>query len=238
MVVCLIGATGSGKTLITNKLLNLADTARSKLQGSFPTKLRGIMQITTRPMRAGEVDGVDYKFVSDSEFHSLVINNKLAEHRTYATKLGMWSYGTLLDDLITDDIIILPVSLDQYENLVKIEQLKNTESKLNLVPQVIFIDHKIRLHRLIDRATTDMDLVETCSRFSRDFYKESFDCSMFIGFEDFVISNNEDPNSAVCDLYKNIGWIVSHDKEYISTVDVVNKILFRRRDNEVYRNPS
>ena len=45
---------------------------------------------TTRPMRPGEVDGVNYHFVSDHEFTKLVTENKFLEH---ATVYG-YQYGT------------------------------------------------------------------------------------------------------------------------------------------------
>ena len=46
---------------------------------------------TTRPPRPGEVDGVDYRFLSAEQFHQLVNGNAFLEHATVYDR----SYGTL-----------------------------------------------------------------------------------------------------------------------------------------------
>jgi guanylate kinase len=48
------------------------------------------VSVTTRRPRAGEVEGVDYHFVSDAAFDALVANGDLLEHATFAGN----RYGT------------------------------------------------------------------------------------------------------------------------------------------------
>src|SRR5262249_57398982 len=48
------------------------------------------VSVTTRAARPGEVDGREYRFVSDSEFDRMVANNELLEWATFAGH----KYGT------------------------------------------------------------------------------------------------------------------------------------------------
>ena len=56
-ILVLSGPTGSGKTTVVNRLLNVA-----------PVKLVKCVSATTRPPRREEVDGDDYYFLSPEEF--------------------------------------------------------------------------------------------------------------------------------------------------------------------------
>ncbi len=71
-------ASGTGKTSLIYKLLE------------EDKKLSQIITHTTRPMRAGEVAGVDYHFVSPEKFHALLNQGALVEH---AKVFGL-DYGT------------------------------------------------------------------------------------------------------------------------------------------------
>jgi len=69
---------GAGKTSLINALL--ADTARLKVSVSH----------TTRPMRPGEQEGVNYYFVSTDTFGTMVAQGDFLEHATVFGNL----YGT------------------------------------------------------------------------------------------------------------------------------------------------
>lgn len=55
----------------------------------------------TRPMRSGEINGVDYFFVTKDKFHDMINNGEFVETRSYITKVehegrqttDMWWYG-------------------------------------------------------------------------------------------------------------------------------------------------
>ncbi|HBR69242.1 MAG TPA: guanylate kinase [Rhodospirillaceae bacterium] len=69
---------GAGKTTITRALLkNNPDVTVS-------------VSVTTRPRRAGEVQGQDYYFVNKDEFRDMVDNNEMLEH----AKVFEHYYGT------------------------------------------------------------------------------------------------------------------------------------------------
>jgi guanylate kinase len=81
-VVVLSGPSGSGKTTIVNRLL-----------AESPVPLKMSVSATTRPMRPGEVNGINYHFLSQAEFDR---RRDAGEFLEFAEvhKSGYW-YGTL-----------------------------------------------------------------------------------------------------------------------------------------------
>ena len=82
-LLVLSAPSGGGKSTIAKQLLN----AREDLGYS--------VSATTRPMRAGECDGVDYHFVTRAEFLRRVEAGEFLEWATYAGEL----YGTLRSEI-------------------------------------------------------------------------------------------------------------------------------------------
>jgi len=95
MLVCLLGKTASGKTAIRKKLIE---------NGVKPN-----ITYTSRPMREGETDHVDYHFLSDDEFQQKIDEGFFTEFKKYETKFGVWWYGSVLTnrDHCKDEVIIL-----------------------------------------------------------------------------------------------------------------------------------
>ncbi|MFV0445149.1 MAG: guanylate kinase [Planctomycetaceae bacterium] len=85
-VVVLSGPSGSGKTTIVNRLL-----------AESPVPLRMSVSATTRPMRPGETNGVNYHFLSQAEFDR---RREAGEFLEFAEvhKSGFW-YGTLRSEM-------------------------------------------------------------------------------------------------------------------------------------------
>lgn len=77
MLVCLFGRSGSGKTTQSNLL---------KERKGF----KEIVSYTTRDKREGEVDGVDYNFVTKEKFEELCREGKMLEYTSYNNNY----YGT------------------------------------------------------------------------------------------------------------------------------------------------
>ena len=73
-IVCLMGKSSSGKDTIYKRLLS---------QKSVP--LETIVPYTTRPIRAGEQDGVEYHFTDEAGFQSLLAQGSVVESREYNT---------------------------------------------------------------------------------------------------------------------------------------------------------
>ena len=83
--VVLSGPSGAGKTSIRDRLL----------AGSGPVPFLFSVSMTTRAPRAGERDGVDYRFVSRDRFETLVASGAMLEHAT----VHGGRYGTPADNL-------------------------------------------------------------------------------------------------------------------------------------------
>lgn len=82
LLIVLSGPSGVGKGTVRKALFQMPDQ-----------NLVYSISMTTRPMRPGEVDGVDYYFVSREEFEERIKNNQFLE---YAEFVGNY-YGTPLD---------------------------------------------------------------------------------------------------------------------------------------------
>ena len=76
-IIALMGKAGSGK-----------DTLLHKLMEQDPLRFNEIISYTTRPLRDGEIDGVNYHFVSDETFLQMVNDGKMLEHSVF----NNWHY--------------------------------------------------------------------------------------------------------------------------------------------------
>ncbi|WP_339911122.1 guanylate kinase [Symmachiella dynata] len=85
-VLVLSGPSGSGKSTIVDRLVNVA-----------PVQLVKVVSATTRPPRAGEVDGRDYYFLSPEEFEQKRQAGEFIECEEVHGN-GNW-YGTLRSEL-------------------------------------------------------------------------------------------------------------------------------------------
>lgn len=94
-VIVLVGRMASGKTTLKNKILE-----------SSP-KIRPIITYTTRPMRPGEVNGVDYKFVTNDEFNAMKRDNVFLETTEYYADFGYCQYGSKKEDYYTSDMRVV-----------------------------------------------------------------------------------------------------------------------------------
>lgn len=184
----LMGKSSSGK-----------DTMFKKLIEDKSLGLKTIVGYTTRPMREGERDGVEYFFVDEQKMLALEAEGKVIERRSYNTVHGVWSYFTVDDGqvaLASDDKYLLIGTLESYE------KVRNYYGKENLVPLYINVDDGLRLQRALDRERQQdkPKYAEMCRRFladEADFAKENIDrCEITVSYE------NTDLDScyrAICD---------------------------------------
>ena len=95
-MIVLMGKTCSGKSSIVKEL---------KKYG-----FHQILTTTTRPVRAGEIQDIDYHFTSEDDFLDKVAHGYFAEYKAYDTKFGIWYYGLSREDIENagkKDIVIL-----------------------------------------------------------------------------------------------------------------------------------
>ena len=88
-IFCFMGKSASGKDTIYKRLL--ADKELS---------LHRIVLYTTRPIRVGEVEGVEYHFTDEAGLTRIKESGNLIELREYNTCHGVWKYFTVADKMV------------------------------------------------------------------------------------------------------------------------------------------
>ena len=159
-MIVLAGASASGKTEVA-KLL-------AKKYG-----ITKIVTTTTRPKRKGEVDGVDYFFVSPEKFEQMIHEGKFVEY----TLFNGYMYGSTKDQIAKDKCVVIdPAGLRSYVAL----------KDKTIVSFYLEADEKTRHERMLKRGD---DLEKIKSRIEHDrqaFKKEN------IVKVDYVIKNSSD----------------------------------------------
>ena len=126
MIYLFIGKSGAGKDTICKRHL-------SSCKSTLP-----IISFTTRPMRDGEVNGVDYHFVSNQEFQKMIDNDELTEYRYYDTEVNgdkdRWFYGTPKLDILKDYAGV--VEIDGAISFVKCYGADNIDITLIVVDDI------------------------------------------------------------------------------------------------------
>lgn len=89
-MIILVGASASGKTEVAKMLFRLF-------------QMRKVITHTTRPMRKGEKDGVDYHFVDEETFLDLDSKNYFVEKTNYNGNF----YGTSRTELGDNKVLIV-----------------------------------------------------------------------------------------------------------------------------------
>ena len=151
----IIGKSSSGKDTIFKQLLAEKDL-----------NLKNIVSYTTRPIRNGEQDGVEYYFVNEKVIEAARNNKKLIELRSYNTCHGIWKYFTLEDhqiNLQNENYLMIGT----LESFVHIRDYFGREAVL---PVLIELDDGERLQRALERerAQEIPKYEEMCRRFLAD----------------------------------------------------------------------
>lgn len=161
-IYCLLGKSSSGKDTLFKMILEKKELS-----------LKTIVPYTTRPIRVGERDGVEYHFSTEEQVKELEAAGKIIELRAYKTVHGIWKYFTVNDsqiDLKNQNYLIIGT----LESYVKIRDYFGRE---HLEPVYIEVDDGVRLQRALDRerAQDVPKYAEMCRRFladSEDFSEE------------------------------------------------------------------
>ena len=129
--------------------------------------LKTVVSYTTRPMREGEQDGVEYHFVTEKKLDELKKEGKVIECREYHTIHGIWSYFTVDDgqiDFSGDQDSIIIGTLESYA------QIRLFFGKENVVPIYVHVEDGERLTRALNREKQQdhPKYLEMCRRFLAD----------------------------------------------------------------------
>ena len=141
------------------------DTICKQLHARMP-ELKTVRMYTTRPIRDGETDGVEYFFVDDGRLEQCRENGTLIECRTYDTVYGPWNYFTVDDGQIDLEhgFYLVMGTLESYE---KMRLFYGSEA---LVPLYIHVEDGLRLRRALEREEQQKvpRYKEMCRRFLAD----------------------------------------------------------------------
>ena len=174
----MMGKSASGKDTIFKKVQNVL------------SELKTIVLYTTRPIREGEQDGVEYFFVEEEKLEELKAAEKIIELRSYNTVHGIWNYFTADDNQI---------DLEQYSylvigTLVSYEKMRVYFGKDTLVPIYVEVEDGERLARALqrERQQTEPKYAELCRRFLADSEDFSEDNLEKLGIKDRFQNKNMD----------------------------------------------
>lgn len=140
-------------------------------------KLRTVTMYTTRPIREGETDGVEYFFTGREELERQLASGKVIESRTYQTIAGPWTYYTVDDrqfDVADDESCLMIGTLESYEKMCTYFEAGK------MVPVYIEVPDGIRLLRAVKREENQKkpNYREVCRRYladEKDFSEENLE---------------------------------------------------------------
>lgn len=142
------------------------DTVYKELLIRCP-ELKTIVPYTTRPIREGETNGIEYHFSSNEELEKYKKSGKVIELRTYQTVMGPWNYFTMDDgqfDLESKQDYLMIGTLESYEKMCSYFGADILMSIYIEVPD------GIRLHRAVAREDQQKNpnYREVCRRYLAD----------------------------------------------------------------------
>ncbi len=152
---CIIGKSSTGKDTIYKEVLE-----------ESTLNLRRIVSYTTRPIRAGEHEGLEYHFCTYEKEKELQEEGKIIELRSYNTYYGRWDYFTVDDGQIDFDKSSYLI-IGTVESFVKIQDYFG---KSRVEPIYIEVEDGQRLMRALQREMqqTSPKYEELCRRYLAD----------------------------------------------------------------------
>ncbi len=153
--------------IVMGKSATGKDTVYRQVMAACGEQAKSIVTYTTRPMRDGETEGVDYHFTTDADVECFRESGKIIELRTYQTMHGPWHYYTVDDgqiDQSSDQRYVIINTLEAYTQYVK--YFGNDV----IVPIYIEISERERIHRALKREDEQEypKYAELCRRFLAD----------------------------------------------------------------------
>ena len=162
LLVVISGPAGSGKGTVNAMLLQSPDFAYS-------------VSATTRAPRPGEVDGVNYHFITKEDFERRIANGEMLEYTQYCGNY----YGTPLREAIE--------VMESGRNLILEIEVEGAQNVKRLYPEAVLImllppSYAVQEARLRGRGTETEEKI--CERLNRT--KEELP---LVGHYDYVVYN-------------------------------------------------
>lgn len=161
-IFCLMGKSASGKDTIYSRLLHCSGLC-----------LKPVVPYTTRPIRAGEIDGENYFFRTPEEAEAMQREGRIIEMRTYQTVQGPWQYFTADDgqiDLNQSDYLMISTP----DAFIRIRDFFGRDRVIGIY---IWTEDGLRLSRALERERRQKmpNYSELCRRYladEKDFSEE------------------------------------------------------------------
>lgn len=159
-IFVVMGKTSSGKDTVYKRVLDKLSLSKGD------AALKTVVIYTTRPMRPGETNGVEYFFATKEELQNLREQGKVIEERCFHTVHGPWYYFTVNDGQID----LEKYSYLMINTLAGFEMIRSYYNKEDVIPIYIEADPKERLIRYINRESLQKkpNYNEVCRRFLAD----------------------------------------------------------------------
>ena len=172
-MLVLVGESASGKSSIEKYLVDNCGYNK-------------IVSYTTRQPRQGEIDGIDYHFISVKQFESLNDQGFFAETAIY----NDWYYGVAKEDCTDDKVAVLTP-----HGLRQVSKIKG----INIISFYIDVPRRDRLIKILQRG----DSIEESYR------RNLSDVGMFDGIWDEVnyVINNVGYNKSIAEMSKEILYL-------------------------------
>ena len=145
-MIILMGEAGSGKDRILNEILS-----------RNPDKINPLVSYTTRPKREGEIEGVNYHYISEADFLNKVRQDLMLETSYFNT----WWYGLGKDVLTQNKINIGVFNPEGVRSLMSQDDIEIKVFRISC-------KDKTRLLRQLNREN-DPNVQEILRRFNADF---------------------------------------------------------------------
>ena len=170
-MIVLVGASASGKTEVTKVLAKKYD-------------FKKFITHTTRPIRQGEINDVDYHFVTKQKFEELIKQDYFIEYTIYNGNY----YSTSKKEIDDNKVVAIDIN-----GLNSFKQLNNK----NIVFFKLVAGEKTRFNRMLNRGDT---LENTNSRIINDRSKFADDIFPDVDFE--INTENLDIEGVADLIYK------------------------------------
>ena len=201
LVIVISGPSGAGKSTVTEALCEADKTLRLSVSA------------TTREPRQGEVDGVDYHFLSRSEFENAVRGDRFLEWAEYGDNL----YGTLKSEIEAareagrDAILVID---PEGSSQIRAQNLASVRGVFIYIVPLSFADLEVRLRNRQTESETELkqrlDIAKAEVREIRHY--------------DYWITN---PENAVQDSVQQIQTIICAERARIDAqlIETINPLL-------------
>lgn len=187
--------------LIMGKSASGKDTLYKDIVARFGDGLGTVVPYTTRPIREGEQEGVEYHFITESEMNAMDEAGKVIEKRCYQTVYGPWYYLTADDGQIdlsrrSSILIVTPAAYGKLRDYFGAEQV---------VPLYVETEDGLRLARALkrERAQKNPKYEEMCRRFLADAEDFSEEKLRELGIDRRFVNNQYDRVlNELCDVIR------------------------------------